>query len=268
MGLSPANAARVPRRRWRRARPGRAASLDTLAIHASTTVHLTDDVAGTIARMKPRVALYVGGMGARDHNFHKDAMVRRGYADAAERIQELFLAGRRDEAIAAVPDEYVDEGALLGSPDRIAKRFVPVDRVRHHRADDPHRPGRGDRAHGRARRPSTKGARVTDDAAYEFIAVDDPAPGVRRITLNRPEKRNAINNGMRAELFAALEAADVDDARARHDRPRRGPVLLVGLRPEARRRRRAARTTRPAATAAGRATSPRAGCASGISPSR
>ncbi len=48
------------------------------------------------------------------------------------------------------------------------------------------------------------------DAGYEFIAVDDPAPGVRRITLNRPEKRNAINNGMRAELFAALEAADVD----------------------------------------------------------
>jgi hypothetical protein len=88
-------------------------------------VRLTDDVAGPIAKMKPRVALYVGGMGARDHNFHKDAMVRRGYADAAERIQELFLAGRRDDATTAVPDEYVDEGALLGSPDRIGKRFVP-----------------------------------------------------------------------------------------------------------------------------------------------
>jgi enoyl-CoA hydratase len=47
---------------------------------------------------------------------------------------------------------------------------------------------------------------------YEFIAVDDPAERVRRITLNRPEKRNAINHGMRAELFDALEAADVDDA--------------------------------------------------------
>jgi enoyl-CoA hydratase len=53
---------------------------------------------------------------------------------------------------------------------------------------------------------------VTSATTYEFIAVDDPAPGVRRITLNRPDKRNAINNGMRAELFAALEAADVDDA--------------------------------------------------------
>jgi alkanesulfonate monooxygenase SsuD/methylene tetrahydromethanopterin reductase-like flavin-dependent oxidoreductase (luciferase family) len=64
-------------------------------------------------------------MGARDHNFHKDAMVRRGYGDAAQRIQELFLAGRRDDAIAAVPDDYVDEGGLIGSPDRIAQRFVP-----------------------------------------------------------------------------------------------------------------------------------------------
>jgi alkanesulfonate monooxygenase SsuD/methylene tetrahydromethanopterin reductase-like flavin-dependent oxidoreductase (luciferase family) len=52
-------------------------------------------------------------------------MARRGYPDAADRIQELFLAGRRDEAVAAVPDEYVDEGALIGSRERIAKRFVP-----------------------------------------------------------------------------------------------------------------------------------------------
>ncbi len=52
----------------------------------------------------------------------------------------------------------------------------------------------------------------TESPTPEFIAIDDAAPGVRRITLNRPEKRNAINNGMRAELFAALEAADVDDA--------------------------------------------------------
>jgi len=124
MGLSPANASgfRTALEKGA-ARSGRA--LDTLAIHASTTVQITDDVASTIAAMKPRVALYVGGMGARDLNFHKDAMVRRGYADAAERIQELFLEGRRDDATNAVPDEYVDEGALLGSPDRIAQRFVP-----------------------------------------------------------------------------------------------------------------------------------------------
>jgi alkanesulfonate monooxygenase SsuD/methylene tetrahydromethanopterin reductase-like flavin-dependent oxidoreductase (luciferase family) len=52
-------------------------------------------------------------------------MARRGYADAAQRIQDLFLDSRRDEAIAAVPDDYVDDGALLGSPDRIRQRFEP-----------------------------------------------------------------------------------------------------------------------------------------------
>ncbi len=123
MGLSPANASEFRATLEKgAARSGRSPA--TLAIQSSTTVHLTDDVSGTIAKMKPRVALYVGGMGARDHNFHKDAMVRRGYGDAAERIQEMFLAGRRDDATNAVPDEFVDDGALLGSPERIAQRFV------------------------------------------------------------------------------------------------------------------------------------------------
>jgi hypothetical protein len=52
-------------------------------------------------------------------------MARRGYADEANKIQELFLAGRRDEAIATVPDEYIDEGGLIGSPARIKERFQP-----------------------------------------------------------------------------------------------------------------------------------------------
>jgi len=64
-------------------------------------------------------------MGSRDQNFHKDAMTRRGYGDAANRIQELFLAGKRDEAIAAVPDEYVDEGGLIGTTKRIRERLEP-----------------------------------------------------------------------------------------------------------------------------------------------
>ena len=124
MGLSPTNAADFrPTLEKGAARSRR--SLDSLAIHGSTTVRITDDVAGAIAASKPRVALYVGGMGARDMNFHKDAMARRGYSEAAARIHELFLAGRRDEAIAAVPDDYIDEGALLGSPSRIRERFRP-----------------------------------------------------------------------------------------------------------------------------------------------
>jgi alkanesulfonate monooxygenase SsuD/methylene tetrahydromethanopterin reductase-like flavin-dependent oxidoreductase (luciferase family) len=94
-----------------------------LAIQAGVQVNLTDDVAGALAAQKPFVALYVGGMGAKRKNFHKDMMARRGFPEAAERIQELFLAGRREEAIAAVPDEYVDQAALIGPAERIRERF-------------------------------------------------------------------------------------------------------------------------------------------------
>jgi hypothetical protein len=62
-------------------------------------------------------------MGAKEKNFHKEQMIARGYEDAANRIQELFLAGRKEEAAAAVPDEFVEEGALVGSPERIRERF-------------------------------------------------------------------------------------------------------------------------------------------------
>jgi hypothetical protein len=73
--------------------------------------------------MKPRVALYVGGMGHRDKNFHKDMMVRRGFGDAAQRIQELYLARRKEEATAAVPDDFCDEMALVGPVGRIRERY-------------------------------------------------------------------------------------------------------------------------------------------------
>ncbi len=91
---------------------------------AMAQVNVTDDVRGAIDRLKPGIALYVGGMGAKSKNFHNEMMIRRGYPEAAARIQELFLAKRKDEAIAAVPDEFVDEGALLGPPERIKKRFA------------------------------------------------------------------------------------------------------------------------------------------------
>ena len=72
---------------------------------------------------RPSMALYVGGMGHKTKNFHNDIMVRRGFGDAAKRIQELYLAKRKDEAIAAVPDEWVDLKSLVGPPARIRERF-------------------------------------------------------------------------------------------------------------------------------------------------
>ena len=76
-----------------------------------------------LAKLKPEVALYVGGMGHRDKNFHKEMMIRRGYGDAAERIQELFLAGRKQEAAETVPDDWVDAKALVGPRERIKQRY-------------------------------------------------------------------------------------------------------------------------------------------------
>ena len=86
-------------------------------------VEIDSDVKAALARLKPEVALYVGGMGHRDKNFHKDLMIRRGYKAAAERIQELYLAHRKEEAAAAVPDEWVDDKSLVGPPERIKQRY-------------------------------------------------------------------------------------------------------------------------------------------------
>ena len=90
---------------------------------SGAAVIVTDDVQTALDRLKPNIALYVGGMGHKNKNFHKEMMVRRGFGDAADRIQELYLAKRKDEAAAAVPDEFVDQGALVGDRERIAKRF-------------------------------------------------------------------------------------------------------------------------------------------------
>lgn len=102
---------------------GRDAGWHRFEIQAQLAVRITDDVAGALARQKPNIALYVGGMGHRDVNFHNQHMRQMGYPEAAERIQELYLAGRKDEAEAAVPDEYVDERCLVGSASRIRERY-------------------------------------------------------------------------------------------------------------------------------------------------
>jgi F420-dependent oxidoreductase-like protein len=100
-------------------------TLKDLEIVTNITVTIADDVKAAFAKSKPALALYVGGMGAKDKNFHKDAMIERGFSEAADRVQELFMAGRKDEAAAAIPDDYIDGGGLIGSPARIKERFAP-----------------------------------------------------------------------------------------------------------------------------------------------
>jgi F420-dependent oxidoreductase-like protein len=86
-------------------------------------VQITDDLQAGFARQKPNLALYIGGMGAKTKNFHNDMMKKYGYTEAAEKIQELYLSGRKQEAEEAVPDELVDEMSLVGPEARIRERY-------------------------------------------------------------------------------------------------------------------------------------------------
>lgn len=104
-------------------RAGNGKGFHNFTIQASVHVEVENDVKAALQRLKPEVALYVGGMGHKTKNFHNDIMVRRGFGDAAQRIQELYLAKRKDEAIAAVPDEWVDLKSLVGPPARIKQRY-------------------------------------------------------------------------------------------------------------------------------------------------
>jgi alkanesulfonate monooxygenase SsuD/methylene tetrahydromethanopterin reductase-like flavin-dependent oxidoreductase (luciferase family) len=104
-------------------RAGGAKGFHNFAIQGQVHVEISSDVEGALDRLKPEVALYVGGMGHRDKNFHKELMIRRGYKAAADRIQELYLAHRKEEAAAAVPDEWVDARSLVGPPERIKERY-------------------------------------------------------------------------------------------------------------------------------------------------
>ncbi|MYD42730.1 MAG: LLM class F420-dependent oxidoreductase [Gammaproteobacteria bacterium] len=92
-------------------------------ICAPVNVNITDDIQGALNAIKQNVGFYVGGMGAKSFNVHKDHISRMGFEEEANRVQELFMSGRRDEAMAAVPDELCDEISLVGPKERIRERL-------------------------------------------------------------------------------------------------------------------------------------------------
>ncbi len=100
-----------------------AARPDGFRIAAPVQVNVADDVAQALLPVKWMLAFYVGGMGAESANFHTDVIGRAGFADAAEEIQARFLAGDRQGAVDAVPDELADEIALCGPEGRIRERL-------------------------------------------------------------------------------------------------------------------------------------------------
>jgi len=92
-------------------------------IACPVTVNVHDDLEQALVPVKYMLAFYIGGMGARTKNFHADLVRRMGYADAADRVQQLFYEGKRAEAAAAVPDQFADEISLVGPPARIRERL-------------------------------------------------------------------------------------------------------------------------------------------------
>ncbi len=96
----------------------------TFDIMPSVAVVVGDDVSACRAQVKARLALYVGGMGARRRNFYNELVQRYRYEEAARAIQDLYLSGRKAEAEAAVPDALVDEVALCGPRERIRERLT------------------------------------------------------------------------------------------------------------------------------------------------
>lgn len=97
------------------ARPGARRSREDFEVAATCQVVLTDDRAGAIAALKPTIALYVGGMGAPELNFHAQVYQRMGYEKEVAEIGRLFMSGRKEEAAAVVPDEMVAETMIIGN---------------------------------------------------------------------------------------------------------------------------------------------------------
>jgi F420-dependent oxidoreductase-like protein len=101
-----------------------AKGFDDFEIAPMVNVMVTDDVDAARDAMRHYVALYVGGMGSRDKNFYNALVRRYGFEDAAQKVQDLYLEGKKDEAAAALPAELIDTVSLCGPPDVVRERLA------------------------------------------------------------------------------------------------------------------------------------------------
>lgn len=109
------------------ARPGARRTREDFEITATCHLQVTtsdEERQTVIAALKPVVALYMGGMGAKDQNFHKDVFDRMGYDTISGKVQELFLAGKRDDAVALIPDELVEDMHIIGEAGYVKERVA------------------------------------------------------------------------------------------------------------------------------------------------
>jgi F420-dependent oxidoreductase-like protein len=103
---------------------GNGKSLERFDVAPFVTVAMGNDVAECRMRVKPGLALYIGGMGARDKNFYNDYAKKLGYEGAAAKVQDLYLGGKQGEAVMEIPDALVDDVALVGPKERILDRLA------------------------------------------------------------------------------------------------------------------------------------------------
>jgi F420-dependent oxidoreductase-like protein len=105
------------------ARPGARRTRETFEICATAQVVVTDDRPAIMELMKPHLALYMGGMGAEDTNFHADVYRRMGYSEVVDEVTALFRSDRKDQAAAVIPDELVDDSAIVGNLDYVREQI-------------------------------------------------------------------------------------------------------------------------------------------------
>jgi len=98
-------------------------SLDNFDIAPSVNTLITDDIESARDVMRPFIGLYIGGMGSKDKNFYNELVKRYGFEEAAEKVQDLYLAGHKDEACAAIPNELIDLVCLAGTRDVVKERM-------------------------------------------------------------------------------------------------------------------------------------------------
>ena len=105
------------------ARPGARRSREDFEICATANIVITDDRAAAFAAMKPYIALYMGGMGAEDTNFHADVYRRMGYSEVVDEVTKLFRSNQKDKAAEIIPDEVIDDAAIVGDVDYVRKQI-------------------------------------------------------------------------------------------------------------------------------------------------
>jgi F420-dependent oxidoreductase-like protein len=105
------------------ARPGARRARDNFEICATAHIVITDDRAAVFEAMRPYFALYLGGMGAKDTNYHADVFRRMGYGDTIDDVTKLFRGGYKDEAAAAIPDDLLDDAAIIGDIDHVRSQI-------------------------------------------------------------------------------------------------------------------------------------------------